>query len=717
MGFLASLKENLFPDFYPSAPQEDLKLAIQRKDPDPKEFEKVIKEERRQRTPVKFHRIPNRSTRQYAFQENQSAVSSPYDLAECIKLQDIDSYYSTSVDRHVELIMKKGYYLSGKNPDAVAYVERRLKEMAYVSGTPTEDVFRQGIRDTVTTSTGLLVLKRDPTRSSGRRIKKYGKELEPISAVYNADPSTVSVRQSSSGRPTTWIQQIPGGGRKEWPHHDVIHIPLRRKSGFLFGTPFIIPVLEDIRALRKLEAMAEHVAHKFAFPLLHWKVGTETLPAHEVVDPDTGARHSEIAIADSYLESMAQEGYVVTSERHEIKIIGAEGERLDIGPFIDHYEMRVLGGLRISQMDLGRGDTANKGTASALSQILVDACTEIQRVFAEMVTFVLINDLLFEGGFDPLSDDAVFLMFPAINSEEQRAHENHGLNLYVSGGIQVDEFRRDYLGRNPFSEEDVQKTFLNQHLIPLAEAAAEAKAAAAPEKTSAVKNASRNRVQPENQYVKLPTKPRVTANDQDPVEEMVWDDIHRVWSGAGEQLVKAVMSGEDGRAVISRAMNLSFQHFDQLIRDGWKKGFLEALSHTGVQAPGSFPTDDESMSVEAVLKHARARDLPTVLRNCMISAGLDLSKGLRTDGYGGSMQVRGAVSATEHLLATSLDRARMGAHKLGYVAGTKYSGVPHITMTRKDNTQERVSVSERGLLPMLYSPSVVKIEAGEVVAS
>ena len=93
---------------------EDLKLSIQREPPPIRTVEEVVKTKRRpaQRT-IQYSGSPNTVSRTGTDDSGVTEVSSVYDLAECIRLQDIESYFAVSVDRHLELMMKRGYQLRG----------------------------------------------------------------------------------------------------------------------------------------------------------------------------------------------------------------------------------------------------------------------------------------------------------------------------------------------------------------------------------------------------------------------------------------------------------------------------------------------------------------------------------------------------------------------------------------------------------------------------
>jgi hypothetical protein len=207
-------------------------------------------------------------------------------------------------------------------------------------------------------------------------------------------------------------------------------------------------------------------------------------------------------------------------------MIGAEGVALDLSPYLEHVERRVLGGIRLSEIDLGRGGSANRNTAQTITQTLIDACTEIQRVVEDALNWKLFFFLLQEGGFnvrgDNLDEDMVYLDFPPIDTEEKRAKENHEMALYHGGLTDSDEARLR-IGMDPIKPEQDQRMFLVRHEIALIEAKADADervgkavAAAKPKtKTTASKNATANLNQPVNQFGVSPAAPRIALNAQD----------------------------------------------------------------------------------------------------------------------------------------------------------------------------------------------------------
>lgn len=507
-----------------------------------------------------------------------------YDLNEIAKALDVESLFAASVRRHRELLLKEGWFLHGKNQETVNYVKRRIREIEMISGEPIEAIIREAITNLVAYGNSFMVLKRDANRSSGGKIRMFGRKLDPISGIYLADPTTMSVKKNEFGRPTLWKQELPSQGTNSSIQHrtfmsqDVIHYSLDRKSGFTFGTPYVVPVMDDIRALRRLEELTEMVTHKHTFPMFHAKVGTSDKPAGIITSP-TGETISEVDTIRSQIDVMPPEGGLVTSERVDIELLGSQGSVLDLKPYLEHFEARVMGGLRISGIDLGRGDTANRATAQSVTKNLVDACTEIQNVFAETFAMKFIDMIILEGGYDLTEANCVDVRFPAIDREEMRAQVNTGTQLYLSNLITEDEFRTEYLGKEPLSDSD--RDGLNSELHK-----------SEPMKLgtdSPVGNTVANKSQPENQNGKLEGK-KQPVNDRYVTEiASDWNSTVRDSSADG---LKEAFEDFSGRTV-ARA--------NRLLGPAYEDGYRSACSERSL----NFKLSNDSFSF-FVNKHVRS---------------------------------------------------------------------------------------------------------------
>jgi hypothetical protein len=342
--------------------------------------------------------------------------------------------------------------------------------------------------------------------------------------MFVADSTTMKVVVDKYGTPKGWKQETPNGAESEiqtriFKPEDVIHISLDKKTGYTFGTPYILPVLDDVRALRKLEELTVMLASKEAFPLYHYKVGTEQKPATLYQDGT-----SEVEAANSQVSSLPEQGFIVTSERHTIELVSKREAALDIVPFLQYFEQRVLAGLRLSNIDLGRGESSSKSSAGTMGKNMQDSAKDYQQVISDILSNTLLMYLLLEGNFDILPDNLAKFLFPMIDREELRAHQTHGLNLYLSDSITLDEFRKEYLTKKELSQEEKNSLYSKMQLEndialekakpkPVAGASGSSSSSSSSSKSKSTRKKVSTTNQPKNQYKTSPTKPRVPKND------------------------------------------------------------------------------------------------------------------------------------------------------------------------------------------------------------
>lgn len=447
-----------------------------------------------------------------------------YDLSEISRAADVEGHLATSFRKHREMCLKEGWTLSSKDDATLKRIRQRIREIELMSDTPFSFIIREITTNLIKFSTAFLYTRRDKDRSTGRIVRLHGKRLEPIAAVEVIDPTTMRAKQNKSGRVIKWLQSVPEQGDEvEFEPEDIITFTIDKKSGFIFGTPYCLPVLDDIRALRRLEELVEVISSKHAFPLFHYQVGTEKKPATDYVDANTGSRTSEVDIVQMAIADMPLEGGYVTSERHKITVIGAEGQALDLKPYLEYFEKRVLGGLRLSDQDLGRGGSP-KGTATTISKNIADAAKDFQQVIAETFNFYLFRRMLWEEDIEDSEDNDVMLVFPAVDQEQERAHQNHALGLF-QGGILTEDEARLAIGREPISDEERNNLQIETQQMPLLKMESELQAKVAAAKSTASSNSTKSKTQPQNQHGKKATKTAVKANDISSIILSTWDSM------------------------------------------------------------------------------------------------------------------------------------------------------------------------------------------------
>jgi len=579
----------------------DLKLAVSSSQSQASQIEEAIKERRRSLQRPLMYRTPAVGS-DMRKDINYTYYSSGYDLAEIGRAIDVEPYINQSVRKHREQILKEGYSLNGEDQEMVDYCKKRLFEISLTSGITTQQVLREFTTNLVAYGTAFLVLKRDAERSSGRTIRMYGRDREPIAGIYPLDPTCVSVSLNDYGHPIKWRQKLanPIGSQTEitFDADDVLVATIDKKPGFIFGTPYILPTLDDVRSLRRLEEIAELIGQRHAFPLLHFKVGLETIGPQ--VFPDGT---SEIEMVRQAVENMSRTGGLITSNRVEGDLLGGDKNTLDIVPYLEYFESRVLGGLRLSEVDLGRGGATNKASAVTVSQGLQDSARDFQAVISDMFTYQLILPLCMEGGYDvDPTTNLVEWSFSMINREEERAHQAHGQDMFLGGTITQDEFRKGFLKKKPLSEEEQAQTNpamaherdMQVQQLAGEQAVAKAKATKA---ASAAKKKSSNTTRPANQHGKKSSKTRVTKNSLDIAKDAflvlqdtglgytkasvaTWVDKHQ--GGVVSEDSTALTKDEELKAIFESWINQATQQSHSILDQVIDFGAKECLNDLGL---------------------------------------------------------------------------------------------------------------------------------------
>lgn len=369
--------------------------------------------------------------------------SSEYDLDEIRRASEADSYIKTSFQKYSYMLFKAGYVIKSENENASEYIKSRFYMMSYATGKPVDILFQEVGDDLIKYSNAFLVKSRVKQLMPGVKATGFY-DKNPIGGYFRVDPATMQIDIDKFGTIKEYVQKI-GNEEKKFKPTDVIHFYLDKEAANAFGTPRITAALEDVKALRRIEGNVIAMIYRFSMPLFQWIIGL----------PQQGfqATNKEIEDVQAEIENMSLDGTVVTNEKTQIKVIGAEGSAMDATPYLKYFEQRVFSALGVSESQMGRGGA--KQDADSMESQAHDTVKHIQRVFAIFVENMLINELLFEGGFDPINkpDDRTFMEFNEINLETKIKVENHEMAKYQSNMITFPEMRRA-VGRKEEADEN-----------------------------------------------------------------------------------------------------------------------------------------------------------------------------------------------------------------------------------------------------------------------
>jgi hypothetical protein len=347
---------------------------------------------------------------------------SPYDFDRVIQAIDTDSYVKQAFAKYKELIWKEGWELTAENPDVMEYLHQRFDIMEIMMRRPIQDVFIDVGDQIVKFANAFLAKSRgDVTPFVNVSLTPIsGKDV--ISGYYVVPAETMQISRDQNNKVQGYRQDAQGGGGStkppEWKPEDMLHFAFDKKPGRIFGTPFIVSVLDDVIALRQIEEDIQNLVHRELFPLYTYTVGTEENPA----DPE------ELDNAVAQLSSLRTDGGLVLPERHEVDVLGAENMALDASGYLRYFQERVVVGLGLAPHHLGiMNEGGNRSVTDRLDIALYDKVKTYQRYIADMIRILIINELLLEGGFDPIGDpmDRCRFRFREIDVDTQIKKQTH----------------------------------------------------------------------------------------------------------------------------------------------------------------------------------------------------------------------------------------------------------------------------------------------------
>lgn len=377
-------------------------------------------------------------------------VPPQYDHVEVEILYDIESYFARATRAKLAFFLREGFEFIGTNDDRVEYIRARIRQIERASGTPFEILLLHTCRDLLVHSNSYWLKVRNVAASGGRIRKVGSRSIKPIAGYFRLPPETMIPEIDVSGNIIRWKQMI-GGVEKIFAADDICHFYTNKKGGYPLGVPSLIPVIDDIRALRSLEHNIDILIHKHLFPIVLWKVGTQDRPAQTFSDGTT-----EIEVVQDAVANMPTEGSLVVSERYDVSAIGAENKALRVETYLQHFRERLLAGLDVSSIDVGIGNTSSRSTAQTLSRSLVDT-VKLHQITIERFMQSIIEELLLESTFGAetvlLPENLVSLKFSEIDKEAKQSEANHIVDLFHKNALSYPEMRMG-IGREPLTSEE-----------------------------------------------------------------------------------------------------------------------------------------------------------------------------------------------------------------------------------------------------------------------
>lgn len=447
---------------------------------------------------------------------NVNFYKSEYDLPTIANAVQLDGFLRRSVNIFVEQILKNGFEIRSKTDRLQRHVKRRIKEIENLTGVSFYETVTQIATQLVTYGNCYVIKARHSDKSKlGRRYRLFGKLHDPIVGLFVADATTMEIGINDKGEITNYLQRVRGELR-QWDERDVIHLTYNKIPGTLTGMSSILPVLDDVRALRKLEEEIEILGFQYSVPLYLYKVGNKDQPAAP----------GEVDEVSSAVTNMPAYGMLVVPGNHTIEVPSNSNTPVDVLAFVEHFKGRIFSGLGVSPVAMGDNDTSNRNTSEVGDKQMQSITKSYQQIISHSIEMGFIRELLLDGGYNDPSEPTEFT-FSEIDIENQIKKETHILSLWQNNLITRSEARVAMDKEASIKEDD---TFLEQIEMPqleiqygtqvkIAEIGAKASANRASNSGSGAKTSSSKKakatmakVKPSNQYGTSTGRPKYVKN-------------------------------------------------------------------------------------------------------------------------------------------------------------------------------------------------------------
>ncbi len=615
---------------------------------------------------------------------------SPFDMNLITIVYDRDDYVRQAVDKYVDLCFKEGFKIVGKDKEALAYVKTRLAYMSALSGRTTSDLLNQIIYNMVKYGNALVAKARLPrNRPYPFRAMPIGKK-PPIAYYEPLSPPSMQVALRQNGEVVAYRQQAGNVGPVFFDPDDIVHFYWKRDDGHFWGVPWIWPAIEDVKLLRVLEQNMDALVRKYVFPILHAKIGLPT--------PGLEAEDEDIEKARQDFESMPPEGIWVTPERYSISKVSMSDATLDIRPYLEYMEQRVFTGLGVSSTSMGRGGTANRSTASTQAKEMHDRVAAIHRQVENIFNQHIINEILMEGGYDPIANGeeiGVALRFNNSDLDAQTKRENSIIYRFEHNVATFEETRRA-LGE----DEDIDISRLKYFMMPGGGSTSEVD----------------NRQQPQNQYGKKPAATDDKQNERkrgrrqtESREErlQVIEELESFWHGLADRVEQIAREEKpyprDLAAVLAKEVRFTCRLIEQTLSRRIGPLFHAGAAKARQELRQSKQPVASKAQVEAI-RHLIASDLDRIAKDisnrikkhCQESSAKEIPQ-----------KVRCAIEASTYRIRFCANTYLSRAYHAGFAYQAKAAGRAEVGVVHDHDAcdyclvHESIDLSEPDLIAIL----------------
>ena len=367
-----------------------------------------------------------------------------------------DGIFKQGVDKYFEFFRDIEFKGGDKQ---VQYLKTRLTQMSLESGQHWKSTIQAAILDLLKVGTTVLIKQRGFNDKSIVKRCLYQNRTSGLSQLIPADILSFEPVIKDGVMQGWKINQdfklslkktgnLSGGFIKVntppevlIPNADLLILTYRKGPDSVYGIGMGFSALEDINILRSLEQVIAIMIKKFAIPtMLH----TVARPAGFV-----GSLQQEINNAHNLWARNGPDSIIIAPDNHDVKVIGSESSALRAEGYIKLTTARACASMGLNPYALGF-ESGTIGSDKATREMMLNRVRSIQVELSNVLQMFLLNELLWEGGFDPytVEEDVVRLEFTEIDMDTVIKSQNHAADLWQKEALTHGELRK-HLDKNP----------------------------------------------------------------------------------------------------------------------------------------------------------------------------------------------------------------------------------------------------------------------------
>ena len=196
---------------------------------------------------------------------------------------------------------------------------------------------------------------------------------------------------------------------------EVVHFKWKELGPSFYGTSDLKSSVGILTKLLNLEEDVGEILHRYAHPIIHYKLGTDEVPATQAQLDDFVSLKNNLRVGED----------LVTSSNVDHQIISADMRMIQIDGLVKHMENQLIAGLQVPEIFVRGGETSNKATSDTELQAFDRKVKALRQIVGELV-----HDEIFVKHIN--ADVEISWNEMSVESEEMKS--NMLMNL-VNGGV------------------------------------------------------------------------------------------------------------------------------------------------------------------------------------------------------------------------------------------------------------------------------------------